>query len=308
MRVHACTHWFDADWWRAVTRRKEGCQYALSPLSCSLSTLQSAWHWCQRVCLMRVGCVCRCPCFGRKWLWETQQYSPTVNIIQYHPTGINMVVLLLAEMCCCFSLSEWPHFLAPTCFLLGMCWMMADGRDLPQERLSWGGLSFVPLLWSGSLCARVCLLDYTVCRLSVIPLLQCSFNKTSKYCRYCRFCIRCYNYIVSCQCFFFRLLLNLFVPLFLCYWLWWGGVQRELMTGISTAEMSDQMLSQHDHQPGPCWWIMNTAHLNSDLWKTLAYCGTDAFPLPFRLYRLHAVALKCMKYTKNHTWRVQLSG
>lgn len=39
------------------------------------------------------------------------------------------------------------------------------------------------------------------------------------------------------------------------------------MTGMSTAEMSDQMLSQHDHQPDPCWWIMNIAHLNSDLQK-----------------------------------------
>ena len=98
-RVCVCVQLFDIDWWRAVTHRKEGCQYALSPLSCSLSALQ-----CTPACVMCVGCVSMSLLWLEMTLWNTAILS-TVNIIQYHPTGINVVVLLLAEICCCFRFS-----------------------------------------------------------------------------------------------------------------------------------------------------------------------------------------------------------
>lgn len=74
--------------------------------------------------------------------------------------------------------------------------------------------------------------------------------------------IRNYHYIR--HSFFSFLILVSFLFLFTCVSgfvvVWW-----ELMTGVSRAEMSDQMLCQHDHEPDQCWWIMNTTHLNSNL-------------------------------------------
>lgn len=93
---------------------------------------------CTPICPALVSvCVCVCACTLMSLLWSEMTLRntailPTVNIIQYHPTGINMVVLLLAEMCCCFSFSAWRRFLAPPCFLLGMCWVLGDDRDLRQ--------------------------------------------------------------------------------------------------------------------------------------------------------------------------------
>lgn len=165
--VCVCMHLFDVDWWRAVTNRKEGCQYALPPLPCSLSVLRSARRWCQcvRLCAS-VRCVldaCRCPCFGRKWLWEAQQYS--------RQSISSNITPLESTWWCCYWLKcvaapvfqRGRHFLAPTRFLSGMCWMTADDTDLPQERL---GRGWVELWFSGSECeviVRVCLLDYSVC-------------------------------------------------------------------------------------------------------------------------------------------------
>ncbi len=96
-------------------------------------------------------------------------------------------------------------------------------------------------------------------------------------------------------------------PLLLCDWFWWGGVWRELMTGMSTAEMSDQMLSQHDHQPDPRWWIMNTAHLNSNLQKATqgAYqttCGSDASALSHSPHWPQVEPLKCIKNVQMALW------
>lgn len=161
--VPACMHLFDADRWRAVTHRKEGCQYAPPPLPCSLSALRSAQRWCR-------GCVCVCVgCVSMSLLWSEMTLRsaailPTVNIIQYHPTGINMVVLLLAEMCCCSSFLSQQHFLAPTRFLLGGCvrwWLMIQ----IYRKKGWAAV-----LSSGSVvsrvsfctCTRVRLLDYSV--------------------------------------------------------------------------------------------------------------------------------------------------
>lgn len=165
--VCVCMHLFDADWWRAVTNRKEGCQYALPPLPCSLSTLWSARALvsvCTCVCVS-VRCVldvCRCPCFGRKWLWEAQQYS--------RQSISSNITPLESTWWCCYWLKcvaapvfqRGRHFLAPTRFLSGTCWMTADDTDLLQERL---GRGWVELWFSGSECeviVRVCLLDYSV--------------------------------------------------------------------------------------------------------------------------------------------------
>lgn len=127
-----------------------------SPCSLSDSDLPAAGVGvCART--MRVGCV------SMSLLWSEMTFRstailPTVNIIQYHPTGINMLVLLLAEMCCCSSFSARRHFLAPTRFLLGMCWMTADDTDLPQGRLG-RGLSFGSVVSCVIFFVRVCLLD-----------------------------------------------------------------------------------------------------------------------------------------------------
>lgn len=52
-------------------------------------------------------------------LGEAAILPETVNIIQYQATGINsarLLLLLLAEMCCCFSLSARQRFF-PSVFL-----------------------------------------------------------------------------------------------------------------------------------------------------------------------------------------------
>lgn len=153
-----------------------------SPVHCLHSDLPGdGVSVCVRVCVLCVGCVSMSLLWSEMTL-RSRAILPTVNIIQYHPTGINMVVLLLAEMCCCSGFSARRHFLAPTRFLLGMCRMMADDTDLPQERLG-RGLSFGSVVSSASFCTRVCLLDYSVylcLSLTVIPLLQCLFNKRIK--------------------------------------------------------------------------------------------------------------------------------
>lgn len=70
-------------------------------------------------------CVCvgamRVRCVSMSLLWSEMTLRspailPTVNIIQYHPTGINMVVLLLAEMCCCSSFSARATFFGTNSF------------------------------------------------------------------------------------------------------------------------------------------------------------------------------------------------
>lgn len=160
-----------------------------SPAHCRHSSLPATGV---KVCVSECACVCTHARVSlprsEMTLRDAAILPETVNIIQYQPTGINtllLLVLLLAEMCCCFSLLGRQHFFlfffATTCFLLGMCRMTADGRDLPQERLSQGeggGGGVLSRLWSGRFFVRSS--DDTVQRLH----LFC--KKTGKYCRWRR--------------------------------------------------------------------------------------------------------------------------
>lgn len=123
--------------------------------------------------------------------------------------------------------------------------------------------------------APVCICWITVC-ICIYPSQSshfcnlCSWKWSSEQILHSLFCMGCDYFTVSehhvCFLFtfhFFSCFLIFLFPCPLCDWLWCCGVWRELMTGVSGAEMSDQMLSQHDHHP--YWWIMNTAHLNRDL-------------------------------------------
>lgn len=254
-------------------RPMESCHPQKGGLSvCTAST--PLFIVCTPICPALVSRVCVCVCVGcvsMSLLWSEMTLRsaailPTVNIIQYHPTGINMVVLLLAEMCCCSSFLSQQHFLAPTRFLLGGCvrwWLMIQ----IYRKKGWAAV-----LSSGSVvsrvsfctCTRVRLLDYSVYPSPSPHLHNVCLTKRANMAGVDSSAW----VIIKCALSFsmpFLLHFFFYFPPLLCDWLWWGGVWRELMTGMSTAEMSDQMLSQHDHQPDPCRWIMNTAHLNSDL-------------------------------------------
>lgn len=101
---------------------------ALSLLSCSLSTLQCAWHWSKRV--LARACVHMSLLWSEMTLRDPAILSETVNIIQYQATGINTVlVLLLAEMCRCFSLLSWQHFFLVFFF----CRDLFPIRDVPDD-------------------------------------------------------------------------------------------------------------------------------------------------------------------------------
>lgn len=119
-----------------------------------------------RVCVRTRGC----PCLVGN---DFERRSDTPRNSQYHPISadwnqhgaaagvvIGRNVLLLQPFGPATFLS---FFFATTCFLLGMCRMMADGRDLPQERLSqgegggggwWGGGGVLSRLWSGRFFVR----------------------------------------------------------------------------------------------------------------------------------------------------------
>lgn len=120
-----------------------------------------------RVCVRTRGC----PCLVGN---DFERRSDTPRNSQYHPISadwnqhgaaaavvIGRNVLLLQSFGPATFLS---FFFATTCFLLGMCRMMADGRDLPQERLSqgegggggwWGGGAYFHGFGVGGfLCAR----------------------------------------------------------------------------------------------------------------------------------------------------------
>lgn len=128
-------------------------------------------------------CVC-VGCVSMSLLWSEMTLRsaailPTVNIIQYHPTGINMLVLLLAEMCRCSSFAAPRHFLAPTRFLLGMFPAMADGTDLPRGRF---GPAAPVWRLPVEFFVHVRLLDYRYlyASLALIPLVLHLFNKMIK--------------------------------------------------------------------------------------------------------------------------------
>lgn len=123
-----------------------------------------------RVCVRTRGC----PCLVGN---DFERRSDTPRNSQYHPISADwnqhgaaagVVIgrngLLLQSFGPATFLS---FFFATTCFLLGMCRMTADGRDLPQERLSqgegggggggwWGrgGRTFTALEWE-VFCALV---------------------------------------------------------------------------------------------------------------------------------------------------------
>lgn len=107
----------------------------MAPLSHILSALRSAQLWCR--CVLD---VCWCPCFGRKWLWEAQQY-PQQSIS-------SNITPLESTLWCCYWL-KCVIFLPPTSFLLGMFWMMADDTDLSPYR-TWGW-TFFSIPFSNSL-------------------------------------------------------------------------------------------------------------------------------------------------------------
>lgn len=199
---------------------------------------------------------------------------PTVNIIQYHPTGINMVVLLLAEMCCCSSFSARRHFFGTNSFPIrealddGWWYRLTARKPELGAELRFSGFKGAfshARVFAGLRCVSI----FIPRRHPTFAVFVLQNDQMNKYRG------RCMHEVLFLNCivlgFFYSVLTFCFSsssppsPPRLCDWLWWGSVWRELMTGVSRAEMSDQMLSQHDHEPDPCWWIMNTAHLNSNL-------------------------------------------
>ena len=70
----ACMHLFDVDWWRAVSHKKEDVSmHSLRSLPYCLHSGEPAVSI--SVCVRCMLDVCPRPCFGRKWLWEEQQYA-----------------------------------------------------------------------------------------------------------------------------------------------------------------------------------------------------------------------------------------
>lgn len=199
MWVWVCMHKCVPAWCRLM----ESCHPQKGGLSaCTVST--PVFIVCTPICpALMSGCVwCVLGCVSMSLLWSEMtlrntEMLPTVNIIQYHPTGINIAILLLAEnvsLLQFFSVAAlFGADLFPASDVLNDHWWLIINECCKKGWVKvWALVDwFLDVSY-----VHVCLSDSSVCLyviLTGVSLLQCLSIKMSKYCRCCRFCMRLNN-------------------------------------------------------------------------------------------------------------------